>query len=66
MGAAQSRVPNVNQDGQGRKGGKGKGTVKKFCLFATVDYERSIKHIFPQKKPLTAPPHPPLLMQERN
>lgn len=28
MGAAQSGVPNVNQDGQGRKGGKGKDAVK--------------------------------------
>lgn len=51
MGAVQSRVPNVNQDGQGRKGRKGKDTVKKFCLFATVDYERGIEKDFSLKKP---------------
>lgn len=62
MGVARSRVP--NQDGQRRKGGKGKDAVEKFCLYATVDCERGIKKDLLSKKPLTAPPHPPLPMQE--
>lgn len=62
MGAAWSRMQNVNRDGQGRKGGK--GAEQKFCLFASLEYIRGIEKDFDLKKPHCSLPHPTLPMHK--
>lgn len=54
MGAAWSRMQNVNRDGQGRKGGK--GAEQKFCLFASLEYIRGIEKDFLSKNPIAPSP----------
>lgn len=62
MGAAWSRMQNVNRDGQGRKGGK--EAEQKFCLFASLEYIRGIEKDFDLKKPHCSLPHPTLPMHK--